>query len=478
MALLGFLVAFTGSWIPSFWNDEIATISAADRSPAELWALLQSVDAVHGAYYFFMHLWTSVFGTSEAALRVPSAIAAGLACGGTVLIGRRIGSNTIGIAAGLVLTVLPRMVWAGTEARQSAITALLAVCLTLLLIRAWESNRVLDWVLYGACASLGVFVFMFFALAIVSHAVAALLLRRRVLATFLTSAIAAAVVLPFLLAAMKQTAQVAWIQDRSLLQNLTVAAVKQYFYGDDRPTGNLPPQWVLAVVVVLAVTQLALIALGLAYAARSADLRTLAVVCLSGVVIPMAGLLIVSVLAQPVYVARYLTFTAPAFALLVGIGLDKLRLLDKLRQRRGRLLPIAAVVVIGASLVPQLTLKSFINQPGDTERQIAADVAAESGRPLSVVYQHPEQRDAALAYPDAFADVRDLSLGSTPAASGTLWGTNVPVSEQQLASLGQVWFVGAGGDDHPDLAVFGAAGCKEGERRHSERLLLVSYACP
>ena len=112
IAVLGFLVAFTGSWIPSFWNDEIATISAADRSPAELWTLLQSVDAVHGAYYFFMQLWTSVFGTSEVALRVPSAIAGGLACGGTVLIGRRIGSNTIGIAAGLVLAVLPRMVWA------------------------------------------------------------------------------------------------------------------------------------------------------------------------------------------------------------------------------------------------------------------------------------------------------------------------------------------------------------------------------
>jgi mannosyltransferase len=154
---------------------------------------------------------------------------------------------------------------------------------------------------------------MFFALAIASHAVAALVLRRRVLATFLTSAIAAAVVLPFLLASTKQTAQVAWIQDRSLIQNLTVAAVKQYFYGDDRPTGNLPPQWVLAVVVVLAVTQLALIALGVAYAARSADLRTLSLVCLSGVVIPMGGLLFISIVAQPVYVARYLTFTAPAF---------------------------------------------------------------------------------------------------------------------------------------------------------------------
>jgi len=117
------------------------------------------------------------------------------------------------------------MVWAGTKARQYAISALLAVCLTLLLARAWESNGVFDWAIYGACATLGVYVFMFFALAIVSHALAALVLRRRVLATFLASAVAAAVVLPFLLAAMRQTAQVSWIQDRSLIQNLTVAEI-------------------------------------------------------------------------------------------------------------------------------------------------------------------------------------------------------------------------------------------------------------
>jgi mannosyltransferase len=474
---LGFVVAFAGSWVPSFWNDEIATISAADRSPAELFRLLQSVDAVHGTYYFFMHAWTSLFGFSEVALRLPSAIAAGLASCGTVFVGRRIGSNGIGIASGLVLALLPRMMWAGTEARQYAISALLAVCLTLLLIRAWESNRVFDWVLYGACAALGVFVFMFFALAIASHTVAALILRKRILATFLTSAVTAAVVLPFLLAAMTQTAQVAWIQDRSLTQNLTVAAVKQYFYGDDRPTGNLPPQWVLAVVVLLAAAQLVLIAIGMAYAARSAALRTLIVVCFSGVVIPMGGLLLISILAQPVYVARYLTFTAPAFALLVGAGLDRLRQVESLRQPRIQLFPIALAIVVGASLVPQLTLKSFVNQPGDTERQIAAIMAAQPGDSVGVVYQHPEQRDPAIAYPEAFAGVKDLSLDSSAAASGTLWGSNKAVSKQQLTGRGDVFFVGAGGDDHPDLSAFAAAGCLEGDRLHSERLLLVSYTC-
>jgi mannosyltransferase len=472
IGLLAFCVAFIGSWIPSFWDDEIATISAAGRSSGELLVLLQSVDAVHGLYYYFMHVWTSVLGISEVAMRTPSSLAAGLACAGTVVIGRRLGSDFIGIASGLVLAVLPRMVWAGTEARQSAFTAMLAVGLTLLLVRAWKSNRTLDWVLYGICAVVGIFVFMFFALAVVSHAVAAVILRKRPIALLITSTAAGAVVLPFLLFALTQKAQVEWIQNRSLAQNLAIAAVKQFFYGDDRPTGNLPPQWLLAFVVLLGVLQIGLVALGLWSARLSPALRPLVVLSLTGVALPMAGLLLVSVIAQPVYVARYLTFTAPAFALLVGLGLDRLR------TGRRWLLPLAAVLVAGSSLVPQLTLKSLVNEPQDTERRIAAVIDGETQGQAAVVFQNPELRDMALAYPEAFTSITDISLAETPADSGTLWGTNAKLSAEQLSGRGEVWFVGPGGGAPSDLAAFDTAGCVQTRKMTFQRVLLISYNCP
>lgn len=470
-----FIVAFLGSWIPSFWDDEIATVSSAGRSPGELLTLLQSVDAVHGTYYLFMHAWTSVFGFSELALRTPSAIAVGLACAGTVLIGRRLGSESLSIASGLVLAVLPRMVWSGTEARQYAISALLAVLLTLLLIRAWESNRSIDWILYGACAALGVFVFMFFALAVVSHAVAALILRKRILGTLITSAGIGLLVLPFLLFALTQKAQVDWIQNRSFLQNLSAAAVKQFFYGDDRPTGNLPPTWILATVGLLGVAQVVLVILGImgvARGGRNSNLQTLLVLCLTTVILPVTGLLVVSLIAQPVYVARYLTFTAPAFALLVGLGLDYVR-----RNQR-RLLPFAVAVVLGASLVPQLTLKSVVNEPQDTERDIAAIIGGETEGPAAVVYERPDLRDVSIAYPSAFTPLTDLSLAASPAESGTLWGTNKEVTAAELSGRGHVWFVGAGGGLVPDLKAFNDAGCSSTEVKRSQRVLLLSYNCP
>jgi mannosyltransferase len=472
IGLFAFAVAFIGSWIPSFWDDEIATISAAGRSPAELLELLRSVDAVHGLYYFFMHAWTSVFGFSEVAMRTPSALAVGLACAGTVLIGRKLGSESIGIASGLVLALLPRMVWAGTEARQSAFTALLAVVLTLLLIRAWQSNRPIDWVLYGICAVVGVCMFMFFVLAVASHAVAAVILRRRPLAVLITCAAAGAAVLPFLLFALTQKAQVEWIQNRSLVQNLAIAAVKQFFYGDDRPTGNLPPQWILGFVLVLGVSQVALVAWGLWSVRRSSTYRPLVVLGLVGVALPMAGLLLVSVVAQPVYVARYLTFTAPLFALLVGLGLHQLR------TGRKWLLPLTAALVVLSSLVPQLTIKSVVNEPADTERRIAAFMAAQTTKPAAAVYAYPELADMTLAYPEDFRLIPNLSLAESPADSGTLWGKNAPVTAEQLRGRGDVWFVGAGGGAPNDLSAFESAGCRQTRYLSFQRMALISYTCP
>ena len=471
IGLLGFCAAFIGSWIPSFWDDEIATISAAGRSAGDLMLLLQSVDAVHGLYYLIMHFWTSVFGFSEVSMRLPSALAVGLACAGTAVIGRKLGSEAVGVAAGLVLAVLPRMVWAGTEARQSAFTALIAVVLTLLLLRAWESNRVLDWVLYALTAVVGVWMFMFFALAVAAHVAAAMILRRRVVATLVAASAAGVCVLPFLVYALGQKAQVDWIQNRSLAQHLMTAVVKQYFYGDDRPTGNMPPTWVLAFVVLLGVVEVALVAWGLWAARGHATLRPLVWLGLAGVGVPIAGLLLVSVIAQPVYVARYLTFTAPAFALLVGLGITRLP------AARRWLRPVAVAAVIGCSLVPQLTVKSLVNEPADTERRIAALLEQQEPQPAAMVFDEPYLRDMVLAYPDGFAGMEDLSLEEDPAESGTLWGEDAPVEAAELEGRGNVLFVGLGGGTPHDLSAFAAAKCTETRGQPFQRLVLISFAC-
>jgi mannosyltransferase len=141
-------------------------------------------------------------------------------------------------------------------------------------------------------------------------------------------------------------------------------------------------------------------------------------------------------------------------------------------------LPVAVAIVLGASLVPQLTLKSVLNEPQDTERDIAAIISNETQGPASVVYERPELRDVSIAYPSAFTSLPDLSLGVSPAESGTLWGTNKDVTVAALSGRGHVWFIGAGGGSVPDLRAFTAAGCSSTELKNSQRVLLLSYNCP
>lgn len=473
VGLLAFVVAFTGAWIPSFWDDEIATLSAARRTPAELFLLLESVDAVHGFYYLLMHGWTTMFGSSEEVMRLPSALAVALACSGTVVLGRTLGSARLGVVAGVVLAFLPRMVWAGTEARQSGFAALLAVVLTLLLIRAWRSNSVGAWAAYTGCAVLGVWMFMFFALAVASHAAVALVLRRRRLATLVSCAAAGLLAAPFLVHTLGQKAQVDWIQDRPLAQHLLTAAVKQYFYGDDRPTENLPPQWVLGFVLLLGVLETGLVLWGLWAVRLNKALRPAVLLGLAGVVVPMAGLLTVSLVAQPVYVARYLAFTAPAFALLVGLGIMHLP------RRPAWVQPAAVAGLALCSLVPQLTIKSIINEPPDTERRMAQFLAGNAEPPAAMVYQHPYLRDMALAYPEQFSGLTDLSLAQSPSASGTLWGENTAVTADRLLGAGRIWFVGEGTGGAPyDFSSFDSAGCVRTGIYEFKRLTLIPYSCP
>ena len=93
---------------PSITEDEDATLLAIHRTFPQLIHLLGRVDVVHGTYYSLIWAVSRVSGTSELAIRFPSAVAMALAAGGVTLLGQRLVSPLAGLAAGLVFTVLPR----------------------------------------------------------------------------------------------------------------------------------------------------------------------------------------------------------------------------------------------------------------------------------------------------------------------------------------------------------------------------------
>lgn len=130
-AFLAALAVVSGAWAwrgihVSLWRDEVATASAASRSLPELLHLLTREDPGLAAYYLFMHVWTSFFGTSEVALRMPSLIAVVISIYLLGIVGHRLGGPAAGLAAGVLFALAPHYIAIyAVEARAYA----LVVCL-------------------------------------------------------------------------------------------------------------------------------------------------------------------------------------------------------------------------------------------------------------------------------------------------------------------------------------------------------------
>ncbi len=142
----------SGAWAgrPSLWFDEGATITAsASRTLPELWKLLGHIDAVHGLYYLLMHGWFAIFPATEFWSRVPSALAVGAAAAGVVVFAKQFCGRTTAVCAGAVFAILPRITWAGIEARSSALVVAVAAWLTVLVVAAVRRNRARLWVSYA-----------------------------------------------------------------------------------------------------------------------------------------------------------------------------------------------------------------------------------------------------------------------------------------------------------------------------------------
>lgn len=447
VGLAGLIVSGAFLWVPSVWYDEAATVTSATRSFGQLWQMVQSVDAVHAAYYSLMHLWFDLVGYSPLTLRLPSAICIGLASGFIVWLGGRLVTHRIAVVAGILFFLMPRVAWMGTEGRSFALTTLIAITLTLVLVYAVRSRRrVWPWVAYVILAVGGVAIFAYLALLLAAHGVTmvwwALTRLRgkaraantaRVFGSFLVAAgIAAAGALPLVLAIRAQAKQVSWIapiSDATRGQIFTT----QFF------TENPVLAWIgwpLGAIGVL------ILAWGGWVRFRSPAKPggiaggglTLLQVAVPWLVVPLSGLVVASEIFSPLYSPRYLAFTAPALALLMAVPI--VAVLRKKWQIAIAVTVIAAVAApsIVAQRLPEAKDNSAWSQVADL---IARERAAETvGTKDAVIFgpvrRHPTatSRVIEVAYPDAFAGMTDINLDTPGALRGNLWESIHPLSER------------------------------------------------
>ncbi|HEX4057594.1 MAG TPA: glycosyltransferase family 39 protein [Galbitalea sp.] len=470
LGVFGFLASFIGSWIPSYWGDEAASVMSAERSLPSLFRMLGHVDAVHGTYYVFLHFWIGAFGASEISTRLPSAIGAGFVVAGTFLVGQRLARRSVGIAAALVCAVLPRVVYLGGETRSYAFSTAIAVWLTFLLlelVRRRSSSR-WAWAGYAVGTAAGLYMFLYLGLLILVHG--AYLISSRQFAPFRRRwiqavALSTVLALPIAWFGYLERSQIAFLAHRNYVSALNILVLQWLGNG-------------FLAVVAWAFVLLALTSAVVAWR-RWRERSELIVLTTLWVVIPTVALLALSIV-DPTYNLRYLSFSAPGLALLVVAGVFRLRARWLKAAALGTVIALAIPTDIGER-------EPYAMDHGSDLAQTAALVGAQAHPGDAIVFDESTRPSRRLRlmlhlYPSDFAGVSDVTLRKSYRKRDGLWDTIWPLDlvSERLNGVNTVWLVElAGSADYAngtDARTLEDLGYSEKSKQTVNRAIIYKYS--
>lgn len=415
---------------PGLWADELATWGMTTVSWSETWRQLGGTDATLGAYYVLMRLWSTVFGDSDIALRVPSALAMAGSAALVARIGSRLLSARAGLTAGLVFAVLPVVTRFGQEARPYALAVFFGALATLLFVRMMD--RLTFWTGVGYAITLTAlgYTHLIAVLLVGAHGLTLLLRRRQLLWRWVpTTVIGLLPLVPLLALGASQNAQIDWIERTGLHSLLSYG---DSFFGSEFVGG--------AVLVI-----------GLAGLARN----RVSVLAASIALVPAAALFAVGAVT-PLWQPRYLLFTLVGWVLLAAATLER-------RTVGGAVAAVACLAAISVpahllTRTPQVRLQdtkaaaALINRdfqagdgivygerdrgPGALNRDIITHYLPPERRPKDLLVQRPMRTDGwmvASECPDVAACIGStariwvLRLGDYPDPIGELDGAKTDI---------------------------------------------------
>ncbi|MFI5495076.1 glycosyltransferase family 39 protein [Actinoplanes sp. NPDC051859] len=355
-AVLMLLVGLVRAGRPTLSWDEASTADIVRRTPGQIWALIQHVDAVLGPYYFLMHAWSHVAGESETALRLPSIVAMAAAVGLAGELGRRLFTPAVGLLAGVLLCLVPNTSRYAAEARPYAFTCLFSVLAVLLLVRALERPRRRRWAAYAGVVVLLGASHLIALSTLVAHGVAVWAHHRKgaapraVKGWVLSLAAAVLVLSPVVLMGVRhRSEQLSWVE--FLTRDTFLLAPGEIF-------GASNMAWLL---------------IGLAVLARwrpREPVRLLAVLALAPPVLVAAA----SLTVYPLWVPRYLLVILTPLAILAAVALVGVGGWATRRGRWGALARVGGVVLLLAitALPGHGRVRSATAKNGPDYRGVAA----------------------------------------------------------------------------------------------------------
>ena len=474
-AIVGLITGVYHLGVPPLWRDEAATTAIASRSIGQILATMPHDDVVHGAYYLVVHVFIGLLGSSNEAVRLPSAIAAAVACAFTALIAQRLAAGSgrwyaalTGVTAGSVLALLPAMIRYAQEARSYAIVTMLATVATYLLLRARDDGRPRWWAGYGAAIFLTGLFNIFGLLIVVAHGLTLLVTGWRVPGRqgrqllgvplgWLTAGLTAVVLLvPLVVMAYAQRNALSWMTATAVVGR-DVVALAHIWAGSP---GLVGPVFGLSALGVVS---------SLIDRPRAPSPATVALPWLT---VPPAILIAVST-THPVYDQRYVEYCLPGLAICVACGITwlwwlaamPLARLARARSASGRgsigwlaCLPVvAAAAALAVALQPaDAVVRQPSFRPDDLEYE--AGLIAINYKPGDIVFFIPiNDRIVSMPFPGPWQKLRDIALADSAVSSDTLYGTDVGPAEllKRFTHVTRVWVVSS--SEVPEATYLGGA---------------------
>jgi 4-amino-4-deoxy-L-arabinose transferase-like glycosyltransferase len=319
----------------SFWLDEVTMLTVAGGSLASI------VDAAIGGrpptFVFLAHFWMGLFGASEQATRMLTAVISIASLGLMYFVGRKLFNKEVALLSLVMMAISERQIYHAQNFRYYSLFVLMALLSFLFLHYVVETKRARYFVLYALTSTLLFHTHTFGIFVIAGHNLYVLLQWRTTIRMFwrwVAAQVAILLGIGFflvypLVTATSGTSDLEWIPERPLWYPL-VTLYRYLFSEEYRPSLTMAAAGaaVLAVGLAAVVLRCGLGAWLRDARALPAEARELAgewgkpltlVAC--WLACPILLPLILSQIVMPMYIDRYTITASPAFYLLLSVGL-------------------------------------------------------------------------------------------------------------------------------------------------------------
>lgn len=353
----------------SLWRDEVDSVRFAFEPLGAVFARFTTTGFNGPLYHLIVRGWLSLAGVSDFALRYLSLVCGVVLVALVYVLGRRMFGARVGLIATWLATASPVLVWYAGEGKMYSLQPMLLTLALYALLRVTDpspnypvTNPVTNyqlptwWTVFILATSLSFYVHvlspLFLPVALLFFFAQWPTSRRHLVGGAVALALLTLPYLPLLAWQAPALLRGGDIGHRFYpLDQIASTLLSHWLFGLD---GRAPLLWptsgeaVTLVRRVMLVLGLALVAYGLAKAAQCASRgpRAMKALCLQlatlgWMALPALVVFLIS-LQMPLFLPRYVLWSAPAFYLLASVGLDRLLA----AERVGRIVARASLITI------------------------------------------------------------------------------------------------------------------------------------